>query len=183
MVLLSRAAASLLARQPKPAHAPPRRAPRLRLGAAQLVRLAYLRAGPLTRPASAPRRACSHAPRPTVSGRAHRVAAMRQRRMPHDSPGLPRPPLARLHLLPPLRSPLHSPALPLCFARTELCSRVAIATAASPAKFAAGAPPLPAIKRTSLRLAPRHMVLATVTPFEQGKAACACLPPSVMAPP
>ena len=41
----------------------------------------------------------------------------------------------------------------------------------SPAgRFAAGAPPWPAIKRTQLRLALRHLVLAVVTPLSQGRA-------------
>ena len=45
-------------------------------------------------------------------------------------------------------------------------ARTVIATAAPPAKLAADGPPLPAIEHTSLRLAPRHLVLAAVTPFE-----------------
>jgi len=50
-------------------------------------------------------------------------------------------------------------------------ARAALATAAPPAKLVAGGPPLPAIEHTSLRLAPRHPVLAAGTPFEQGTAA------------
>jgi len=47
-------------------------------------------------------------------------------------------------------------------------ARAAIATAAPPAKLAAGGPPLPAIEHTSLRLAPRQPVLAAGSQFEQG---------------
>ena len=49
-------------------------------------------------------------------------------------------------------------------------ARAALATAAPPAKLAAGGPPSPTIMRTSLRLALRHPVLAAGSPFEQGKA-------------
>ena len=59
------------------------------------------------------------ASRPALE-RDRRVATMRRRRPPRGSHGLPPLPRARLHLLSPRRSTLHSPALPLCFAHTEL---------------------------------------------------------------
>ena len=103
---------------------------------------------------------------PTTPGRDRRVMAMRRRRSPHGSHGLRPLPRARLHLPKPLRSPLHSPALPRCSARTRSALSPASATAAPPAESAVGAPPRPAIKRQQLRLALRHLVLAVVTSFE-----------------
>jgi len=106
----------------------------------------------------------------TTPGRDRRVAAMRRRRSPCGSHGLRPHPRARLHLPKPLRSPLHSPALPRCSARTRSALSPASATAAPPVEFTVGAPPRPAIKRTQLRLTLRHLVLAVVTPLSQGRA-------------
>ena len=95
---------------------------------------------------------------------------MRRRHSPRGSHGLHPLPRARLHLPKPLRSPLHSPALPRYSARTRSALSPASATAAPPVEFAAGAPPRPAIKRTQLRPPLRHLVLAVVTPLSQGRA-------------
>ena len=129
---------------------------------------------PPARPAFGPAQRCA-APIPapcvpTTPGRDRRVAAMCRRRSPRGSHSLRPLPRARLHLPKPLRSPLHSPTLPRCSARMRSALSPASATTAPPVKFTAGAPPRPAIKRTQLRLALRHLVLAVVTPLSQGRA-------------
>jgi len=139
---------------PAKAHPATLPAPRLRLGPAQLARLACLRAGPLTRPASAPRRAVPArraAPFPRAApdrigarsphGR-HAPAMHATRQAQPASPSTRSPSSADPAALPPSLSRAAS-----LLRRTELCSRAVFATAAPPAKFAAGAPPLPAIKR------------------------------------
>ena len=156
--LLSRAVASLLARQPKPAQR------------------------------STPRRAFASAPPTSRAGfllpsRAYasdrvRHAAPRGQRMSATPVGW-RPVAPASKRASPFSSHRSSASpcashfsLPRCLSaspRTELRSRRH--RHRSPAgKIGTGGPPLPAIEHTSLRLAPRHPVLAAGTPFEQGTA-------------
>ena len=111
----SRAAASLLARLPKPAQHPPRIPA---FASAQLDRR-----GPVL-----PRAVfSSRAPRPTASGTPRRVASACRRRRPGGVPWPPRACALPIFKPPQLRFSLHSSfPLPRCLSaspRTELCSR------------------------------------------------------------
>ena len=113
--------------------------------------------------------------RPTASGTPCHVASACRRRRPGGVPWNPQASAPRCFQA--TAAPL-LPALLIFLSRAASLprpapssARAAIATAAPPAKLAAGGPPLPAIEHTSLRFSPRHLVLTAGTPFEQGIAA------------
>jgi len=101
---------------------------------------------------------------PTVPGRDRRVTAMRRRRSPRGSHGLPRPPALAFFCPPALRSPLHS--LTHSAAATAAAAAPACATSSATSSLTGfGSPghhssPATTPSRQQLRLHPAHPVLS-----------------------